>query len=370
MNKKIKVLHVINALEIGGAEVLLSEILPKMDKKKFRNSVAYLLKKKASIDTLSSAEIEIFDLSWKGRFNPLIIAKLMALLNKIKPNIVHTHSIQSDFVGHLACMLRKFRNRVTTQHSAFHPKHYTLPYRLARTLTHRSATVIAVSDYCRKYLISELGYNSEIIKVVHNGIDVEKFEQKVHRNEKSRFIEIGTLGRLHAQKGLPTLIKAITYVKSNIDVLCYIPGTGELEGVLRRMVSELNLGDKVKFLGALNECEKIEYLQNLDIFVQPSRWEAFGISILEAMAVGLPVIASDLEGIPELVVDGETGILIKPNNEKLLAQTIISLSKNSELQETLGKNARKRASTFTIERVVSALERIYLNVYHNNVPSI
>lgn len=367
MFRRIRILHLINELEIGGAEVLLSETLPKMDRKRFSNSVAYLINKGTLKNALFSAGIDVFDLSWRGRINPFLAFQLMRLIENVKPDIIHTHSIQSDFVGYLTCILKNFKNIVTTQHRAFNPKNKSLFYRLTRALTHHSSVVIAVSNYCRQYLIRELGYNAEVIKVVHNGIDIQKFTQKICKKGGGRLIKIGTLGRLHAQKGLPTLIKAIPYIASDINILCNIPGTGELEGFLKQMVNSLNLGNKVKFWGALSNIEKIKYLQNLDIFIQPSEWEAFGISILEAMAVGLPVIASDLEGIPELVINGKTGVLVKPHNEKDLAQAIITLSKNEKLREKFGKNGRRRAFQFSIDKTVYQLEKIYLNILEKHI---
>ncbi len=360
MHKKIKVLHLINNLEIGGAEVLLFETLRKMNRERFSNFVAYLTDKGSLEHSLTSVGFEVFDLSWNGKVSPFLLFKLAGLLSRIKPDIVHTHSVQSDFVGHLVCVLRKFKNRVTTQHRAFHPKQKTLFYRLARTLTHRSAKVIAVSSYCRQYLVNELGYQFDNIRVVHNGIDLSKFVPKNYYGKKDKFVKIGTLGRLHTSKGLPTLIKAISRIAAEIDVRCTIPGSGELERDLKKMVGDYNLNDKVKFLGPLNEEEKIRYLLDLDIFVQPSYWEAFGIAILEAMAVGLPVIASDLDGIPELVIDRKSGLLVRPKDEKKLAQALIVLSKDPQLRRELGVNARKHATQFSVQKTVSHLENIYL----------
>jgi len=357
--KKIKVLHIINSLALGGAETLLADLIARMDRTRFDNHVAHLLSPDHSGQATIKAGVPIYDLSRNGKPNPLMLLKLSRLIDQMKPDIVHTHAVQSDLVGHMACMLKGIRNRVSSQHSAFHPKNGTLIYRIARSLTHHAAAVIAVNDYCRDYLVRVMGYAPDIIRVITNGIDLKKFPPREPPRENSPTLRVGTLGRLHPQKGLTTLVEAMAEVAGKIKIQCFIPGSGEQEPLLRDMVRKNKLKDILSFPGPLTGIPKIEYLHQLDIFLQPSHWELFGISILEAMAVGLPVIASNLEGIPALVENGRTGILVEPKNPSALAQAVIELGKDLPRRRRYGENARQRAKLFTIERTVAGLEKIY-----------
>ncbi len=170
---------------------------------------------------------------------------------------------------------------------------------------------------------------------------------------------IGTACRLVAIKGIVHLIRAMAVLSTQFpDVCLEIAGLGPEQDALQDEVRCLRLGDRVKFLGWQAEVERL--LQRWDIFAMPSLEEGFGIAALEAMAAGLPVVATNVGGIPELVENGRTGWLVPPGNPQALAERVCTLLLNPEMRYVMGAAGRARArSCFSMDRMVASIARIY-----------
>jgi len=218
--------------------------------------------------------------------------------------------------------------------------------------------VICVSEY-EKSLIEASGVGVKHFEVVPNGVDTIRFKlDKRSPNELEGNPTVLYVGRLGAHKGIDTLIEAAPLVLEKIPEAKFViagPGnSSEFE------VQSSALKDEIKFLGEVSEEEKIALMQRASVFVLPSRSEAFGITVIEAMAAGCPVVVSDLPALTEIVKHKRTGLVFPVNDEKLLASQIIKLLSNQDLGQQLSSNAREKVSEkYDWERIVDRLENIY-----------
>lgn len=195
--------------------------------------------------------------------------------------------------------------------------------------------------------------------VVYPGVRVAS-EDRAPR-ARSRIL-VGTAARLVPVKGVIDLVRALAMARTDAaEVVLEIAGSGPERPHLEREIERLGLGGSVRFLGWKRDLSDV--LGRWDVFAQASLEEGFGIAALEAMAAGLPVVATGVGGVPELVVDGKTGWLVPPGNPEVLAERIVRLVSDPELRASLGSAGRERARTaFSVERMVDAIESVYQGV--------
>jgi glycosyltransferase involved in cell wall biosynthesis len=170
---------------------------------------------------------------------------------------------------------------------------------------------------------------------------------------------IGFVGRLHPQKGLDFLLQAMQMIRDRLhNAMLFIIGDGELRRSLENQTREYGLQHIVSFLGTSQDIPSLLY--SLNLFVLPSLWEGMPVALLEAMAAGLPVVATSVGGVPEVVLDGETGFLVPPGNPEALGQAILALYEQPELRIHMGLAGKQRVQNcFSSETVTRNLELIY-----------
>lgn len=222
--------------------------------------------------------------------------------------------------------------------------------------------VTAVSESSKKEIVENYGIPEEKIAVVHNGIDVSTV-RRVKTNLKD---ELGCehlllfMGRLAKEKGIGVLINAMPMLE-DYDVKVVIAGEGPEEKDARRLVSELNLNERVIFTGTLDEKRKLEYLSASDVFVFPSFSESFGMALLDAMACKTPIVASNVASIPEVV--GKCGILVEPRDPVELSKGIKKLLDDKKAAKRLANRAYERlVSNFTSGMMAEGYIRLYERV--------
>jgi glycosyltransferase involved in cell wall biosynthesis len=227
--------------------------------------------------------------------------------------------------------------------------------------------ILAVSKQVRDYLISKEGCSSERVEILTNAIDVRAFTGRDSVKPTTRNPQapvIGAVGRLHPQKGYDTLLEAAEIVlKESPAARFKVVGGGELLQALSDKAERLGISEAVDFLGQRQPAEIPDVLAGFDVFVQASNWEAFGIAIVEAMACGLPVVATEVEGVLDILDDGVNGFLVPPRDPKALAQRILSLLHDPELRRRIGGQARRKAeSHFDIRGMTDKMASIYLDL--------
>lgn len=204
------------------------------------------------------------------------------------------------------------------------------------------------------------------IKVIPNGVDGHLFKPRLksylrnkYKINRHKFVIISH-SRLTLKNGLDILIKAIKKIKNKKNILVFLVGGGEQEKELKSMVKKLKLFNTIKFLGYKDRKTVAEFLALADIFVRPSRQEGFGISFLEAMASGLPVIGAKVGGIPQVVGHKKEGILVSPENVESLLAALEKLIADNDLREKMGMQGRKKAiNYFCWPTIAGKLEKLY-----------
>jgi glycosyltransferase involved in cell wall biosynthesis len=293
---------------------------------------------------------------------------LAALLTDLRPEVLHNHMYRAELVGTRAAIalgevghLRPYV--VGTVHSS--RIRAEEDRRLLKILTPRMDQLIAVSRSIVEKLQHE-GRDTTPIALIHNGVDLERYDHQgpcCTLREEYGLPEsgpmVGVVARLESEKGHPTLLEAWPSVVAAFpDATLLVIGEGSRREALETMAAELGVADRVVFTGRRDDVPAVTAA--LDIAVLPSYREALGLTVLEAMALSRPVVASNVGGIPEMIEDGVTGLLVPPHDPEALAAAIIRLLRDHPLADTLGRAGHDLVhERFCIELMVDAVERIY-----------
>ena len=197
---------------------------------------------------------------------------------------------------------------------------------------------IVYTQFNKDYLVNKYNFSAEKINVVQHGVDINEFRPS---DRKFKKLTIVSVARLHPIKGNEYLIVACSILKTKgLDFQCLLIGDGERKAYLQNMIDDLNLSNCVKILGYKRHDQVARLLRYCHIHVLPSIQESFGVATLEAMACGLAVISSDVQGVSELIQHTKTGFLVQPQNAKMLADCLEVLGKDNGLREKIGSAAR------------------------------
>ncbi|VAX35110.1 hypothetical protein MNBD_UNCLBAC01-2080 [hydrothermal vent metagenome] len=302
----------------------------------------------------------------KSELSPKLYKALWPLRKYIKENnidVVHTHTRITQVMGSLVQRVTEC-SVVSTCHGFFKT-------RLSRHIFPCwGQKTIAISSAVKKHLLEDFNVKKSQIELIESGIDLQKFlpveEKKKGQLRKKLGLDggsvLGIVARLSDVKGQDILVEAMsTVIKKFPTVKLLLVGEGKLEPLLREMVENLDLEDHVLFFPVVDQAP--EMLTVLDVFVNPSRQEGLGISVMEAQAVGLSVVASNVGGIPSLIEDGKTGVLVDSENSKILAEAIIDLLQHRDKQKKIGLAAREHAlKNYSAEVMVDKILQVYQEV--------
>lgn len=243
---------------------------------------------------------------------------------------------------------------------------------LEHALLERSDIIIAVSEHTKRELLEKYHLNADKVTVIHNGVDVEKFKPAEDKNKVKRALGFGDnrvvlyVGRLYSRKGLPTLLKAASIVlRRTKNVKFVISGKSfhKEEEKLRALVEKLKLQKDVLFAGYTPDEKLPQLYQASDVFVLPSTYEGLPFTLLEALASGLPAVATNVGGVPEVIADGKNGFLVSPLDFQDLAEKILYLLENPSFAFEMGRLGRKTVEEkFTWQNVTRQVLEIYNKV--------
>lgn len=377
--RKVNVLHIIEQLPRGGAENLLLVLARNIDRTRFNLSFYCLRRGGYIADSLKEEGFKVVCLdNYRMRHFYKKIRDIVRLINTECPDIVQTHLIEANLLGRMCALFSRAPVVCKTEH-AFLSRLWvnpTLKQRaylfIDRILDKFSDCIIYVSDAQRR-IINRGKYDPLRHIVIHNACDERRFSIDKPRESTRRLygfsskdIVIGTVGRLVPHKGHDYLFKAVKKVRKQYDrVKIIVVGNGPEEERLKKSVKAL--GIDVLFLSERKDVP--ELMKAMDIFVQPSFWEPFGITIAEAMSSGLPVVATNVGGIPEVVLDGETGILVEPKDSDAIVDALLRLIENPDLAQKMGERGRDVAlSKFSGQRYAKDMERLYTYLIEERKP--
>lgn len=354
----MKIIYLITKSEIGGAQTHLLGLLKEAVKRGHEVSLISFPGGWLEDQCVDLNIKFIPNKFFKNSYNPLNLFKSISFVRKIlkkeKPDIIHCHSGGGGFYGRLAALGFPIKKVFTAHGWSFRPGVPVfqkcisfLAEFLMKSLTDK---VICVSNYDQKIGLKYGILNKEKSVVVHNGMDIpEDFPKK-----ESEKVNIFFVGRLASPKRQDIFLDSISMLPINLkeNISVNIFGGGENEEFLRQRSLKLGIESIVKFNTSLSHESMLKEYKNADILVLVSDYEAFPMVIVEAMSYGLPVIASCVGGIPE-VVNNSNGILLQENTKEHLKDDLISLIENKEKRFFMSENARKTIlGNFTLEKML------------------
>ncbi len=313
--------HIISSSGTGGAQAVLCSILRRTDKQRYSTIV---------ICAKDGEYVPEFE-KWAGKCHcidfevsiPALCQNIRRILKAEQADIVFNHLWKACFVGALAA-----RGIATSTFNNLHGELATgtdpaklkiaLFRQLYRWVSFLGAESIAVSHYNKRELV-KYGVKATKVRVVYNGVESDRFVCPIRERVGRPFRVIST-GRLHWQKGYDILLDAAKLLPNDIQIS--IAGTGDLNGHLQKRVKDERI-ENVSFLGFQSDVARL--LTEADLFVLSSYWEGLSISIIEAMAMGLPVVATDVGGNRELIDDGRGGYIVPSGNAEALAESILNI---------------------------------------------
>lgn len=365
MPKLVNLMQVVFTLEVGGLENLVVNLLGKLDRKKYNLSLCTLSTKGPLEDDINEMGLPVYRLQKREGIDCPLYLRLARLLRDKNIGIIHTHNPAPWFYAVIAGKLAGVKVSVHTEHSHlfFEQKKMMLAEKLLSRLTD---VVISDSQKVTRFLIDKQGVDAKKIVTIFNGIDLGMFQTKIDVEEKKRelgiregSLVIGNVARLEPVKNHQYLLDVFRHVTEQLpQAVLVIAGGGSQLKDLKRKVLEWGIVDKVYFLGTRGDIP--ELIKTFDVFALTSKSEGMPLSLLEAMACGKAVVATDVGGNPEVVVDGVTGFLLPLNDTHRLSEALISLLKNAELSKKMGMAGYKRAKElFSLETMVKRYEDVY-----------
>ena len=372
INTKLKIVFVFVHLNYGGAEVGLLTTLKNIDRNRFVCTILSIEKKGLIGLEIERLGFKVLYLDDSARlFNLRLIGKIIRILDKEKPDILHTSLFYANFFGRLAALFRRPSVVIIEERSMYTEKRFYHIFcdRILSTFTDK---IIVCSNSVLEFTIKQEKIKKEKFYLIYNVPDTERFDISYTKRQvrakygfsNESFI-IGMVGSVIPKKGHRFLIDAANKLSKQIPELkILVVGDGESKQALLSKVKAFGLQDKVIFLGVREDIPAL--MKIMDVFVLPSLQEGFPRTLLEAMYIELPVIATNISGIPEIVVNGENGLLIPPEDSKAIESCVSILYRDIALRNRLGHNAREAIqSNFMPKNYVDRIEGLYLKLTGN-----
>lgn len=348
---KLKILYIICDPGFGGGSRHLFDLISSLDKNKFE---PILISPISKVTEILKNKIKVYEMDIKNAWDLKAIKKIKEIAKQEKVNLAHLHSTRAGIIGTLAVKnlgipIIYTEHLFTKDYIPVNKLIYIYQQTALKYLSRNITKVIAVSNAVKKILVDKKIFEKDKVEVIYNGISLRLVAYSLRSEFKNDQLTIGSIGALTEIKGYKYLVKAVQDID---NVKLEIIG----EGKDLRMLKSIDKKNKVKFLGFQKDI--VSYLNKWNIYVQPSLSESFGLTIAEAMTTGLPIIATNVGGISELV--DNCGILISTKNEKLLANAIIELRDNSQLRTKLGQQGKERIKKyFLLELMIDKTEKLY-----------
>ena len=385
-----KILHIITRLDMGGSAQNTLLTCLKLSRKYEMVLVCGLSQESNMTDSEQEAVdglinearaygVKIVSIpSLVRRISPLndicALCDLVRIIKTEKPDVVHTHTSKAGILGRMAAKIARVPRIVHTPHGHVFFGHFgpilsRMFLRVERLFALLTDRVVALTDRESRDYTDLNVYPADKLVQIHSGVDIEKFKQvPVSAVEKKRSlgldrngIVVGFIGWLLPIKGPMHLLKAMEDVwQDHDDTSLVFIGKGDLDVDLRAEALKTGANGRVNFLGWRNDIDEIMPL--FDIFVLPSLNEGMGRVLVEAMAAGKPIVASNVGGIPDLVQHDHNGLLVPPGDEKALAAGIKQLINDPEKAKMMGQRGRELCHQFSLEAMIEKIDALYMGL--------
>lgn len=366
----LNVVHICDHLgwqgsRMHGVKRLFAWMMPRFDKARFNASLISLRRKDLSDDTLEQFGIDVTYLG-RHKFDPATFPALLKVLRKKRADLVHMHGYGATTFGRL-CAWRMGIPAVLHEHA----NHGDTPWfqKVAdRLLAPHTDIAIAVSESTAEFTIRARLMPAARTKVVYLGAPLDEFARERSAADVAaaraalgiapETIAVGTVTRLMPAKGNEFLVGAVPeIVRRHPRARVYIIGEGELQGALEAQAGALGLGDRVTFCGFQRDVAAA--LSALDVVVFPSLWEGTPLTVFETLAMGKPIVATDADGLMDVLVDGRDALVVPKRDAARLADAVCTLVEQPDLAARLSAGARATGARYDIQAFVNKMERLY-----------
>lgn len=379
--RKINILYVITKLELGGAQKQLLSLVRGLDKEKFNPCIftAYdglLVDAARNIPGLRLVRCRFLERPIRPIKDILALFFLYCFIKNNKIDIVHTHSSKAGILGRLAAKASGVRTIIHTAHGwSFHDYQPRIAYYfylfLEKLCAHFSSAIIVVSQWDKRQAVRKLAGRQDRYKLIRYAINYEEFKKsaEVSRVRKEFGLSgidlvVGMVACFKPQKSPLDFIKLASAIKNDFSNVKFIlVGDGILSEKIYALINKLDLKEQIILTGWRNDIASI--LSCLDVFVLTSLWEGLPIAVLEAMAAGLPVVATNSGGISEIVLEGKTGYLVKPHNIQALSERLKELLMKPDLREKFSRLAVSIAESqeYSLNNMFKNTTQLYLDLF-------
>ena len=370
----MKILQLSSAQFLGGGERYLADLANALVER--GHEVFAVLRPQSPLrGELKKLDTEsIVFLPLRNSFDARSAQSLASFIKQHQIDLVHAHMARDYPLAAYAATRNADTRFVITRHVLF-PMH-----RFHKLTLSKVAAVIAVSDAVALQLRAERVVTPEKIVTIHNGVDIERLQNSLADFRRDEFLQqrqlpaetllVGTVGELKALKGQEEFLRAAAEIVRQIPTARFVVAgvdsskTQEHRRLLKELTTELGLDQRVLFIDWMEEIAKL--YRALDVFVSASRTESFGLAMAEAMACETAVVATSTEGAKEIIVDGETGLLVPIGSVAGLSSSVIKLLENPRERELIARRGANHVlSRFSLERMITATEDLYRRVLNN-----
>ena len=362
--RRTRVLYLAHAFSVGGAEEMVLNLVRHLPHR--FEPVVMCINSAGPIGLeieRTGVPFEVLGLT-PGVARPFDIVKLRDALFAWRPAIVHTFLLTASLYGRFAAMLAQVPIVIGSEVNIYARKH-PLHVRAERWLMRGTDAVVASAESVRDFYVDQIGADRSSVEVIYNAVDWAQLQTTVAAGELRASLSIpanaplaGIIARLTEQKAHAVLFDAIATTPALSDLHLLVVGDGELRESLAQRASALGLEARVHFAGARRDLGNV--LAAIDVFVMPSLWEGLPLAMVLAMGAGLPVVASAVAGIPEIVKDGETGLLVRPGNVDDLGAALARVFRSQEERRRLGAAAQAMVRPrFGVDGYVASTTALY-----------
>jgi len=363
----LRTLFVITSMPVGGAQTLLVELVRRMDRSRFTAELC-CLKELGPLGEVLAREVTTLSHVIRHKYDVRVLRRLTGHLRETEIDAVVTvETGDAMFWGRLAARLAGVPVICSALHTSGYPKRIE---RLNRMLAPITDAFIAVAEPHGRYLVDEVGCPAHKVRVIPNGVDVERFHPRWPSKALGRELGlkpgapvVGVVAALRPEKNHELFLETAARIRRQLpDARFVIVGDGPERANIERRMAELALDGAVHLLGTRNDVPEV--LSLLDVFLLTSHMEANPVSLLEAMASEIPVVAPRVGSIPETVIDGKTGLLSEPGDAEGTTQNVLALLADRPRAEAMGRAGREEViSRWSVERMVEGYEELIAGIY-------
>lgn len=360
----MKVLQIMPDFEVAGAQVMCTNLATELNTIddvdvrvcSFFNNESNLTKR------LKDKNVHVYYLGKKKGFDFFVFKKLYNLIEEFEPDIIHTHRYSLQYVIPVLLFFKyvKRNNRIRIVHTIHSLAQKDVMPRLLRLqkkwFKKGYAIPVAISPAVKESIVQVYNLNEEKIPIIFNGVPISECIKKDKYYNTKKIIHVGRFSEEKNHSGLLEVFKDL--LKSNPKAKLYLIGDGHLFGQIKNLVRNLKLNDNVVFLGKKDYV--YSHLHDSDVFVLPSKYEGMPMSLLEAMATGLPVVCSPVGGIPDMIDDGVNGFL--PKNKAQMVKILNDIINDKKMCEKIGKSAIEKSKDYSSKKMAKSYLSLYKDV--------